>query len=112
MDTDNIFKDFEIISMYTDDQAVSDGVLADISSFNIFLDGKPVNRITGYLYDELMRSVCHDTQKLRSVLKTKLSLAAMPKDDPQDGYFYLVPLNLWAVRNEVGGYTLMFPEDY
>lgn len=112
MDTDNIFKDFEIISVYTDEHAVSDGVLVDITSFNIFLDGKPVNRITSRLHHRLMQCANYDKDELQYIIMTKISLAEMPKDGPQDGYFYLVPSNLWAVRNEVGGYTLMFPEDY
>jgi len=108
----DIFKDFQIISVYTDEQAIEDGVLADITSFRLSLNEKPVNRITGHLYDELMKYATHNRKELRSILKTKLGLAAMPKDDPQDGYFYLVPPNLWVVLNEVEGYTMMFPEDY
>ena len=108
----NIFEGFEIISVYTDGQAVKDGVLVDIASHRLNLNARPVNRITGHLYGELMKFADHDGRKLRGILKAKLDLAAMPKDGPQDGYFYLIPPNLWAILNEVGGYTLMFPEDY
>jgi len=101
-----------IISSYTDEQAVDDGVLVDIAGFKLFLGQGPVNRITRNLYDELKKYADHDRRKLRGILREKLSYAYMPQDNPQDGYLYLLPPNLWAIRNELDGYTLMFPEDY
>jgi hypothetical protein len=106
------YEKFKILSVYTDSQAVRDGVLVDISSFRLFLNHLPLNRITGNLYAELMKYSYQNTGKLRSILRTKISYASMPNDGPQDGYFYLLPPNLWAVQNEIGGYTLMLPEDY
>jgi hypothetical protein len=84
----------------------------DIDSFRLHLNRRAVNRITRHLYDELMKFTDHDAVKLKGVLREKLCFAKMPDDGPQDGYFYLLPPGLWAIRNELDGYTLMFPEDY
>lgn len=101
-----------VISVYTDEQAVDDGLLVDISSYKLHLSGRSVNLITRHLYDELMKYADHDSVKLKGILRDKLCHARMPGDGPQDGYFYVLPLDLWAIQNNSGGYTLMLPQDY
>ena len=71
---EDIFDKFTVISIYTDDQAVADGVLVDISSFKLHLNNMPVNRITGHLYHELMACSAHDTTRLRDMLNDKINL--------------------------------------
>ena len=105
-------RNFEIISIYTDQQALDDGILIDISRFRLSLNRMAVNRITDNLFRNLAKGSSYDAQRFRNILIEKLSLASVPDDAPKDGYMFLVPFNLWAIRNKVGGYTLMYPEDY
>lgn len=100
------------IYAYTDVDAIADGVLVDIKSFRLSLNGLSVNRITRNLYDELMKYAQHKDNALKEILKVKLEHAIVPKGSHNDGYFYSLPSNIWAIRNELSGYTLMFPEDY
>ena len=76
------------------------------------LISRSVNRITRNLFDRLMVCVGHDRLKLKGVLKIKLNYARIPSDAPKDGYFYVLPTEIWAILNELDGYTLMLPEDY
>jgi len=110
----------EPISVYTDAEAVEDGVLVDIGARARFL-GFPVNRMTGNLFEDLKPFAEAETplfegdfaDALASILRTKCQLA---KGDPGNtgeiGDMYTLPPNLWLVRNEVGGWTAMYPEDY
>jgi len=106
--------EFPIISRYADQDGIDDGLLIDIGSFGLFLSGKRVNRMTRNLFEKL-RPFIKDDEKpmlsLKRILKTKIEMARITPDNP-DGYMYILPPNLWAVLNEVGGYTLMLPEDY
>jgi hypothetical protein len=108
----------EPISVYTDAQAIEDGVLADLTQFcTVTFHGLPINRMTSHLYEELIPFLlgCDADfgKSLSSMLRTKLTFA---KGDPGNtgeiGDIYTLPPNLWLVRNEVGGWTAMFPEDY
>jgi len=119
---DSSAEDFfgEPISVYTDAEAVEDGVLVDIGARARFL-GFPVNRMTGNLFEDLKPFAEAETplfegdfaDALASILRTKCQLA---KGDPGNtgeiGDMYTLPPNLWLVRNEVGGWTAMYPEDY
>jgi len=110
----------EPISVYTDAEAVEDGVLVDIGARAHFL-GFPVNRMTGNLFEDLKPFAEDDvalhaddfSEALASILRTKCQLA---KGDPGNtgeiGDIYTLPPKLWLVRNEVGGWTAMYPEDY
>ena len=83
--------------------------------------GLPVNRMTGHLFQDLKPFAEDDvalhgddcSEALASILRTKCQLA---KGDPGNtgeiGDIYTLPPNLWLVRNEVGGWTAMYPEDY
>jgi hypothetical protein len=103
-----------VIYEYTDKQAVDDGVLVDISSLGLTLDGKPVNRMTCTLFGELepfvkaeaARFDGNENAALASILRTKLEMRTGDAD------LYTVPPGLWVMLNELGGYTFMKPEDY
>lgn len=108
----------EPISVYTDAQAVEDGILIDISGLRVILRGLPVNRMTSNLsraFEPFVRSrenPCFPS--LAQVLRTKCELAV---DKEGDGFLLVLPGGgsegpIWAVRNEVGGYTVMFASDY
>lgn len=98
----------EIIYKYTDAQAVEDGVLVDISGYRLGWLGRPVNRITRTLFDALAEFAVGGND-VRRMLMTKLRYARPSGDDA--GMFILPP-DLWMLPNEIGGWTVMFPDDY
>jgi len=110
----------EVINSYTDAQAVEDGFLAELYSPVLFR-GLPVNRMTRHLFDDLTPFVEAEATRfngdfhraLASVLRTKCSFATGdPGNTGEIGDIYVIPPKLWLVRNEVGGWTAMYPEDY
>lgn len=111
-------EEYPVISRYTDQDAIEDGLLIDISTLRLYLAGRPVNRMTRNFWEKLKPFVVNELDPLdkpmltlKRVLKTKIKMARITPDNP-DGYMYILPPNLWAVFNEVEGYTLMLPEDY
>ena len=106
MDRDTMRELFgEPIDVYTDEQALADGMLADVGSLDLHFRGKPVNRITGGLLADF-RPFLNATTTLASTLRAKLRYAYYKGD------VWQVPPGLWLVENEIGGWTLMRPEDY
>ncbi len=109
-----------IVSTYTDKQAIDDGVLVDIGARVRFL-GWPVNRMTRHLFDDLKPFVEAELplfdgdfgKALASILRTKCQFAEGSADNTGEiGDIRKIPPNLWIVRNEVGGWTAMYPEDW
>ena len=103
----------DYISVYTDEQALEDGVLVDITAALKSFHGKPVNRMTRVLWEEFrpFLSVAEiykmsELAYLGKILSTKLSLAYYKGD------IWQVPPGLWLIENELGGWTIMRPEDY
>ena len=82
--------------------------------------GLPVNRMTDHLFNDLkpfFESEWEDAEKfgleLASTLQTKCTFAeGDPGNTGEIGDIYKLPPNLWLVRNEVGGWTAMYPEHY
>ena len=110
----------EVISTYTDADAIEDGVLVELQA-RVTFRGLPVNRMTRHLFDNLMPFVEAGAplinpdlnQALASILRTKCSFAqGDPGNTGEIGDIYRIPPKLWLVRNEVGGWTAMYPEDY
>jgi hypothetical protein len=110
----------EVISTYTDANALEDGLLVELRA-RVSFCGLPVNRMTRHLFDDLMPFVEAEiplfdgdlNQALASILRTKCSFAqGDPGNTGEIGDIYRIPPNLWLVRNEVGGWTAMYPEDY
>ena len=122
---DGFWDDAEIISVYTDDMAVEDGVLVDLEALGVKAEygGLLINRMTSHLFFALrnMTAGMHDTveqpvlaAELEATLKTKLIFA---HDSEGDGVIVTLPSGseadpIWLVCNEVGGYTAMFASDY
>ena len=111
---------FEVISTYTDAQAVEDGVLVDITAVGVGFQGKPINRMTRTLWEDFQPFLAPyvvqgmtEIEAIGKVLRTKIAYA---KGDPGNtgkiGDIVTIPPRLWLVRNEVGGWTAMYPEDY
>jgi len=95
----------EPIATYTDADALADGMLADIGPLGLHFRGRPVNRITGGLL-AAFEPFLNGTTTLASTLRTKLRYAYYKGD------IWQTPPGLWLIENEVGGWTLMRPEDY
>ena len=93
------------ISVYTDEQAIADGMLADIGPLGLHFNGRPVNRITGGLLADF-RPFLDAGLDLADALRTKLRYAYYKGD------IWHIPPGLWLIDNELGGWTLMRPEDY
>ncbi len=93
------------IDVYTDAQALDDGVLVDLAPMGLSFRGRIVNRVTGGLFAALEQSV-NGPGALKGVLRAKLRYAIFKRDTWQ------VQPGLWLIANEVGGWTLMRPEDY
>lgn len=128
--------DFKVVSEYHDQEAIDDGVIYDVSGIGnkpIVLNDKPINRISNSVMGEFTRAVDESskgilksqpefhTHVLHSVIIYMLQqLSIQAKDSNGDGFMYVVKTNevdqpqnaYWLVANEVGGYTLMRPEDY
>jgi len=104
----------EPTGLYADSQAFEDGSRVDISTLAIHFRGRPLNRMTGGLWNDFRPfveagSLAHHgnyNATLRSMLKTKL-LRAYHK-----GGIWQVPPGLWLLENELNGWTIMRPEDY
>ncbi|HSE98687.1 MAG TPA: hypothetical protein VLD57_10525 [Blastocatellia bacterium] len=100
----------EPISVYSDAQAIEDGVLVDVSSLNVSFARMPINRMTKHLWAEFeplfTTNGAMDLGALAKALRTKCEMAVYR------GGIWTLPPHLWLIENEVGGWTLMYPEDY
>jgi hypothetical protein len=128
-----LFTADDLIYVYTDEQAIEDGILVDLAALGCSATcrGLTVDRMTAHLFFDVIpflidadHALGPQPQKiedlvpghlksLRSLLQTKIRYAsdmAQPGEEP--GVIYQAPLNLWLVRNERGNFTLMYPSDY
>ena len=100
----------EPISVYSDAQAIEDGVLVDVSSLNVSFGEMPINRMTKHLWAEFEPLFTTNgrlnLEALAKALRTKCEMAVYR------GGIWTLPPHLWLIENEVGGWTLMYPEDY
>lgn len=106
----------EPISIYTDADAQEDGVLTDVSDLGVKFNGKIINRVAvgARLAVELR-------EKQPATIKTDLELIARNSTfdgSGADAWGIFQPdarlgnEKLWLVPNEVGGYTLLTPDEY
>ena len=111
----------EPISVYTDADGIEDGTLVDLTQFTrVLFHGLPINRMTSHLFEDFkpfFEDEEGDAKKfgadLGSALRTKLQFAqGDPGNSGEIGDIFTIPPKLWLVRNEVGGWTAMYPEDY
>ncbi len=98
----------EPISVYTDSQAVEDGVLVPVTA-----DGG-TNRVTRAVFDEFTTSIGNKVLKFTDITALLAAIRFMHRLTPDDGWRTGIyqGKKLWLIPNEVGGLTLMFPEDY
>ena len=107
-ETDDVFG--EPIYAYTDEQAVADGVLVPITG-----PGR-VNRVTRAVFSYFTKPIGDSpaTGLVTDLTPLMDAIRAILQAEPNGGWRTAVYQDtvLWLVRNEVGGLTLMFPEDY
>jgi hypothetical protein len=124
---DELIDQGEIISAYTDEMALDDGLLVDISSLGLSFESKPINRITAALFwqerpnyplnDEQLAEhladggddeepINFDLEAFGKAIAGKLTQAG------GSDYLRTLPEGIWLVENEVNGWTLMLPSDY
>jgi hypothetical protein len=105
----------EVISVYTDEDALADGTLIDITPLGVRFREMPINRITCGLWHDFLpfcaanRAAAQlemNPQALARTMNAKLALAIF------QGGIWTLPPRLWLIENEVGGWTVMRPEDY
>ena len=100
-----------VISRYTDRQAVADGVLVPVSGPG------GVNRVTRAVFDHFTQLLgdspvtgpVTDITKLMDAIRAMVNI---PPDADRWRTGAYQDKTLWLVPNEIGGRTLMFPEDY
>ncbi len=101
----------EPISVYTDAQALEDGFL-------VALPGEgDVNRVTRAVFDHFATPIGSSvaTGAVINVTPLMEAIRAMLKIPPDKDAWRTGQHSgkeLWLIPNEVGGLTLMFPEDY
>jgi hypothetical protein len=116
------FKEADIISVYTDEQAVEDGVLVTTAG----LLPCPFNRVTRPVWDEFTKT----SSKMSMSLVNTTQLAQLGEavnrkykaGELTEGWVVMEfeGHKIWAMPNEtvfskfrpVQGWTIMFPEDY
>jgi hypothetical protein len=124
----SIFDGVDIISQYSDSEALADGLLVDIHHLRLRFRGYAVDRMTdnfnGFLtniWQQYNDRGGEDT--IFSELDQKLMLTELighaVNEDPSDPFprIWTIHLNridrkVWLVRNERHNWTIMFPEDY
>ena len=97
----------EPIIVYTDRQALEDGVLVSVP-------GGSVNRVTRAVFDYFVKYIGdprHKVMDITPLMEAIRFMLTLPRvDDWRTGDYQ--GKRLWLIPNEVGGLTLMFPEDY
>lgn len=105
--------DWEVVSTYTDEQAVEDGVLVPLAGLG------PVNRVTRAVFSHFVGEaadrpmpVIEMPKALEPLMAAVRAMLKIPPD--RDGWRTgdYEGKRLWVVPNELGALTLMFPEDY
>jgi hypothetical protein len=98
-----------VIFSYDDEDAVEDGFLVAVQY-------GPVNRVTRAVFDHFTTELDPSaTDSSRDVRQLSQALEAMLKLEPDgDGWRTgtFEGKMLWLIPNEIGGLTLLFPDDY
>jgi hypothetical protein len=105
---DGIFGDADVISVYSDQQAIEDGLLVAIPGPGL------VNRVTRPVFDHFVKPVGDPGHQVTDITPLMDAIRYMSKVTPDDCWRTgdYQEKRLWLIPNEIGGLTLMFPEDY
>ena len=106
----------EPISIYTDADALEDGILTDVSKFGVKFNNRIINRLT------VGARVALDLENKQSctIANNLKFIAENSKFDGvgDDAWGIFAPdarlgnERFWLIPNELDGYTLMLPEEY
>ena len=95
----------EVISHYSQDEAIEDGVLAWVG-----MAGKERVIFTNTLF----RGIYEDIEKRKALIETGLKLLSIP--DREDSEFMRLRVidknRIWVIWNQNEGITFLRPEDY
>ena len=100
-----------VIVEYSDKQALEDGVLVSVPG-----EGK-VNRVTRAVFDHFTKPMGSSpaTGEVTDITPLQDAIRAMLKIKPDEDIWRTGTYEgkeLWLLPNEVGGFTLLFPDDY
>jgi len=100
-----------VISRYSDEQALEDGVLVSVPG-----EGK-VNRVTQAVFDHFTKPMGSSplTGDVTDLTRLQEAIRALLKVELDEGgrrTGVCEGKELWLVPNEVAGFTLLFPGDY
>ena len=107
---DDIFKDAEVISVYTLQQAIADGVLVELfkNLWSELSGGKPIVA-TSHLFGEVSLA------GLREIWNEYVSWKKNVKDTlPEEEQMFTTSMNnekVWIIEDGQA-YTLLYPDDY
>ncbi len=104
--TDDFWDDAEVISVYTDEQAIDDGIIFPVS-FGI------INRVTGTVLDEFAVNGECDLAKFNLFMDKVLKEFDLLRQKKHD-WFYSIKVDdrNYFIAENGKGFTLMKPEDY
>ena len=98
------FEDTNIISRYTRQQAVDDGILTEVLQWA----GKPV-MATAHIANDLTKNQMLDVWRTFQFWKVQEEQLL-----PEEDRLFYTPVNgkkVWVIE-DTEGYTIMYPEDY
>jgi len=100
-----------VIDVYSDKQALEDGVLVSVPG-----EGR-VNRVTRAVFDNFTEPLGSSpaTDQVNDITRLQDAIRAMLKVEPDQDAWRTGTYEgkgLWLIPNEVGGLTLLFPDDY
>lgn len=100
-----------VIVEYSDKQALEDGVLVSVPG-----EGR-VNRVTRAVFDHFTEPIGSSpaTGPVTDITRLQDAIRALLKVEPDQDAWRTGTYEgkeLWLIPNEVGGFTLLFPDDY
>jgi hypothetical protein len=114
---EKMFDEKDIISVYTDEQAVEDGVLVSITTLGMTYCGIAIDRMTGTSFEYFHKKASGKQNELEAMKQAIAEKVGTAYDPDGDGYLIVIPEKgdegrLWLVKNERNNYTMMFPSEY
>lgn len=114
--------------LYTDQRAVDDGVIVDLTSFDVrvVLNDRPITRMSSSLFDALSEYLSGGTEKEQAcAMQALLGFVIDGSWDMAEGtgepsgemlvtpdHHALGHVHVWLQKNDAGGWTAMLPSDY
>jgi hypothetical protein len=106
MTANNFWEDAEVISSYTDEEAIEDGVIIPVSFGNI-------TRVTNSVIAEFSEGNELDESKFLVFMKeASEELDSMMKEKQDWFYETVIDNKRYFIAENGAGFTLMKPEDY